>query len=375
MAGIYIHIPFCRQKCHYCNFFSVASKRDISKFDFALLRELNLRSGYLSGEVIRTIYFGGGTPSLMAVSTIEQLLDRIYSLFPVDKNVEITLEANPDDLNPEYLENLHHLGVNRLSIGIQSFRDEDLVYMNRIHTAMEAINCIEQSHQAGFENLSIDLIYGIPELSDLAWEQNLANAIKLRIPHISVYALTVEDNTPLKWLINQGRSKAVDEEQSARQFEIAMNILPGKGYEHYEISNYCQPGFYSKHNTAYWRGEKYLGLGPSAHSFDGISRQWNNANLRLYLDSKNNELPPFEREILSEQQKFNEYIMTSLRTMWGCNLEYLEETFDPLWIEDLLFDAKSAQQAGLLEIKNRVLLLTSRGKLFADGVASGLFRI
>jgi putative oxygen-independent coproporphyrinogen III oxidase len=375
LAGVYIHIPFCRQKCNYCNFFSLASKSHISDFVAALIQEVDLRKEYLNGESINTLYFGGGTPSLLDSGAIGALIEKIDSTFPVSPVAEITLEANPDDLNPKKLRELKSVGINRVSIGVQSFRDADLLYLNRTHSGAQAETCIKQALGAGFENLSIDLIYGIPFLGDEEWEKNIGKAVSMNIPHISAYALTVEEKTPLEWLIRQGKLPAVEEEKSAKQFGIGMRTLADAGYEHYEISNFCKPGSYSKHNTAYWQGEKYIGFGPSAHSFDGHSRQWNVANLHKYIESVKNGSPMFEKEELTKEQEFNEYIMISLRTMWGCDLDHLRKKFGLIWTEKTLDSINKFKDQNLVEIIDDHILLKDHGKLFADRIASELFRV
>ena len=319
MAGIYLHIPYCRQKCHYCNFYSTASKRSMPSFVSALLKEIEMQRAYLEDEIISTIYLGGGTPSLLGMADLQQLFQQLYKNYNIADTAEITLEANPDDLDPEKLTALANSPVNRLSIGIQSFRDVDLQYLNRSHDACQAKLAITAAQKQGFSNLSIDLIYGIPSLSNEAWIENIETAISLGIPHISAYCLTVEQGTALDVFIKKGKMPAVDEEKASQQFEILMDCLDKHDYIHYEISNFCKKDHFSQHNSNYWKQENYLGLGPSAHSFNKLSRQWNVSNISTYVQSIADHKIPFEIEWLSLSQQYNEYVLTGLRTIWGIN--------------------------------------------------------
>ncbi len=322
MAGIYIHIPFCKQACHYCNFHFSTSLALQNDFTTALLKEIEWRKTYLDQETIETIYFGGGTPSLLPDSALRDILDSVYHHFRISPNPEITLESNPDDMQPDRLQIWKDIGINRLSIGIQSFFAEDLTWMNRAHDARQAIQAVEQVRKTGFDHFSLDLIYGLPGLTDEKWEKNLQTAIASGAPHISCYALTVEPKTALFKMIRMKKTADVQPEQQVSQFLSGIEILEAAGYEHYEISSFAKPGNRSRHNSSYWQAEKYLGLGPSAHSFDGRSRQWNISNNALYIKSvKSGELP-FESEILQPGDMLNEYIMTSLRTgkAWICNM-------------------------------------------------------
>jgi oxygen-independent coproporphyrinogen-3 oxidase len=375
LSGIYIHIPFCKQKCHYCNFFSLVSEKHRREIVPALIREMEFQKGYLNGESINTIYFGGGTPSLLSGSEITRLIETIHSLFNVRPDAEITLEANPDDLVKEKLTLLKASGINRLSIGIQSFEDADLQFLNRTHSAKQAYNSIQRSQDAGFSNLSIDLIYGIPTLDSAAWESNLMIALELGIPHISSYALTVEEKTPLAVLIRNGKLPDVDDAIQAQHFEILVSLLQAYGYLHYEISNFCKPGMFARHNTSYWNGIPYLGIGPSAHSFNGSSRQWNVSNLGLYIQSIQKDQLQFEKEVLSPAQHFNEYVMTSLRTQWGCNLDFIENKFGRDWVVQARKDIEKYIRSGMVRTESNHLFLTSEGKFMADGIAAELFRV
>lgn len=375
MAGIYIHIPYCKHKCNYCNFYSLASVKYRNELLPAMVREMELQRDYPDGETISTIYFGGGTPSLLTAKEIDFLFSGIYKNFNIDRDAEITLEANPDDLRAAKLYELKKAGINRLSIGVQSFLDEDLKFLERKHTGNQARNCIRRAQDAGFSNLSIDLIYGIPTLDSTGWESNLLDAIESGVPHISAYALTVEEKTPMALRIKQGKIPDIDDEKQLKHFNLLISLLNAYGYEHYEISNFCLPGLYSKHNTAYWQGKKYLGIGPSAHSYNSSSRQWNVAGLGQYVQSLQKGEIPYEREMLTRSQRFNEYMMTSLRTMWGCDLEVIEKNFGTEWLQQALSDAQKYIREGYLIRKNNVLLLTSKGLFHADGIASEFFRV
>ncbi len=373
MAGIYIHIPFCRHKCNYCNFYSLASTRNMDQVSNAIVSELQQRRDYLSGQPVETIYFGGGTPSMLQVQDIEKILNAVYLNFSVAPDAEITLEANPDDVAPGKLKAFKNSGINRLSIGMQSFRQEDLNFLSRTHTPEQVLQCIGDAQQAGFNNLSIDLIYGIPTLTDEGWMQNLEKAFSLGIPHISAYSLTVEDKTPLAVMIRKGKTKPVDENLSLSHYEILTRMMQAQGYEHYEVSNFCLPGAYSRHNTAYWQGKSYLGLGPSAHSYNGSSRSWNVANISNYIHSVTSGMVESETEILSLVTRFNEYIMTTLRTMWGCNLDIVNQKFGRAMAENLLADAQHFIASGKMIFEENTLVLSPEGILFADGIAADLF--
>jgi len=373
MAGIYIHVPFCRKACHYCNFhFSVSLK---SKNDFiaALLKEMGLQQNYLQQEVITSIYLGGGTPSLLEEDELQQIFKRLRALFTIAPDAEITLEANPDDISPVKLQAWKAVGINRLSIGIQSFFEQDLVWMNRAHNAVQARHCIVLAQEAGFGNLSIDLIYGTPVLTDEQWQENVSTAIAFNIPHLSCYALTVEPGTALQKMIIQHKKEDTDTEKQARHFLLLMDWLQQADYEHYEISNFARPGSRSRHNSSYWAGKKYLGLGPSAHSFNGSSRQWNIANNGLYIQSVEKNILPFEEEILTDTQRLNEYIMTSLRTQEGLDLNYTALTFGENARQQLQTNSGKFIATEKLQLNREALQLTKEGKLFADGIAADLF--
>lgn len=375
MAGIYLHIPFCKQACTYCNFHFSTSLKQKEDVLAALLLEIDLSRDYLNGAAIETIYFGGGTPSLLSADELNRLFDKLFQTFPVNELKEITLEANPDDLDAAYLKSLRSTPVNRFSIGVQSFREEDLQYMHRAHNAQQADTAIKRAQDAGFTNLSIDLIYGTPGLTDIAWKENLDKVKALGIPHFSAYALTVEEGTVLYHDILKKKTTPVDAAQSAGQFGLLMEHAGAMGYEHYEISNLSTPGMHAVHNTAYWQGKPYLGLGPSAHSFNGTAeRRWNVANNARYIKSiLQDRVVPFESEQLTAVQRLNEYIMTSLRTMWGCSLSYIEQHWDSTSVKELKSAAGKHLEKGHLELKDNTLLLTAAGRFFADVIAGDLF--
>lgn len=364
MAGIYIHIPFCKQACHYCNFHFATSLHYKNDLVAALLKEISLQKEYLEGESVETIYFGGGTPSLCTSQELKSIVETIKSVLNVINDAEITLEANPDDISDEMLAGWKEIGINRLSIGVQSFFEEDLKWMNRAHTAQQAIDTLQLAKKH-FDNITIDLIYGTPQLTNEKWEQNVKTAVSLNIPHLSCYALTVENRTPLDKMIRQNKSPDINPDKQSEQFLLLMQWLEEAGYEHYEISNFARPGWRSRHNSSYWQGKKYLGLGPSAHSFNGISRQWNIANNNIYIESIKKGIIPLEKEILTETQKLNEYIMTSLRTAGGLSLDITGK--------EMIDKSQKFIAAGLMKLENNSLVLTREGKLLADGIAAELF--
>lgn len=374
MAGIYIHIPFCRKACYYCNFHFSVSQQLLPEMVDAIAKEAVLRSNYIS-ENISTIYFGGGTPSLLPGENLKKILNTINTTFTVDAGAEITLEANPDDINDGKLIEWKEVGINRLSIGAQSFINDELKWMNRAHDAQQAYASIVLAKQKGFENITVDFIYGTPNLTDEGWLINLNKARELDVPHLSCYALTVESKTALFKMIEQKKKENIDADKQGRQFEILMQWAAENGYEHYEISNFARPGFRSRHNSSYWQGKPYLGLGPSAHSYNGISRQWNIASNALYIKSINENKVPFEIEILTPAQIINEYIMTALRTSEGISLQQLLQLSNQKTVENIIDDAQKFIQQNLMLQQSDTLKLTQKGKLFADGIASDLFRL
>ncbi len=378
MPGIYLHIPFCKQACHYCNFHFSTSLRQKGAMVEAIVRELEGQKDYLQGAPLSSIYFGGGTPSLLDAAELEQIFSKIYQLHSVQTDAEITLEANPDDLSLEKLQALRNSPVNRLSIGIQSFAEEDLRFMNRAHNAHEARTCIENALATGFDNLTLDLIYGTPTTSHEQWAKNLDTIFQYPIPHLSAYCLTVEPKTALDHFVRQGKASPVDEEHANAQFLYLMEATQAQGYEHYEISNFAKPGHYARHNSSYWLGEPYLGIGPSAHSFNGQSRQWNVANNAKYLKILNEEdvtqlsnTGLFELEELSPATRYNEYVMTGLRTIWGCDLQKIAPIFQPYFVENV----QPFIDKGQVLVQNHQYRLSASGKFMADYIAAQLFFI
>jgi oxygen-independent coproporphyrinogen-3 oxidase len=368
MAGIYLHIPFCKQACHYCNFHFATSLRYKNELLQALLKETLLRKDYLGDAIVETIYFGGGTPSLLSIEDLRLQIDMLRENFTVAEDAEITLEANPDDITEDILKSWKQVGVNRLSIGIQSFFEEDLQWMNRAHNAQQAISNLQLA-RLYFDNITIDLIYGTPQLTNEKWKYNVDTAIAMDIPHLSCYALTVEPKTPLQKMIDQHRSPDVDPDKQSSQFLLLMDWMQQAGYEHYEISNFAKPGWRSRHNSSYWSGAHYLGLGPSAHSFNGHSRQWNVANNQQYIEAINKNSIPYEIEELTPTQQLNEYIMTALRTMEGIDLQKINEEER----NRILYESRNYLNSGLMTQEGNYLLLTKEGKLLADGIAAALF--
>jgi len=372
MAGIYLHIPFCKQACYYCDFHFSTSLKYKDELLQALIKEISLQKNYLQGETIETIYFGGGTPSILDESDLNRLLDAIHSNHTVASGAEITLEANPDDLDKAKVNALRQTAINRFSIGIQSFFDDDLKWMNRVHRGDEAEASVKRVQDAGFENITIDLIYGYPLLTEHKWKNNLDKAFELDVPHVSAYSMTVEPKTALASFISKKLYPPLNEQQSALQFEQLTDAMATHGFEHYEISNFCKPGHYSRHNANYWRGVKYLGIGPSAHAYNGDTRQWNIANNARYIQSIQNNNIPAEVEELTEENRLNEYIMTSLRTMWGLDLDKLN-AIAPASATVLLKAADSYFDRGWITQKEKSIYLSQTGKLYADSIAADLF--
>ena len=403
MAGIYIHIPFCKSKCGYCGFYSLPSLKLKDSFLEALKEEIVLRKDYLNGETIHTIYFGGGTPSLLNMTEIESLLSFINKHYPVASNAEITLEANPDTLSFEYLQALRHMGVNRLSIGIQSFFDNDLQFLGRRHDAHHARQCLDWAKQAGFENISIDLIYGLPTSNAEQWDQNLDIFFHYDLPHLSAYSLTLEPNSILTKQIELGKAMPISDDDALRDYEILCRRTKENGYLHYEISNFCKSRMHSKHNASYWFGMPYLGLGPSAHSYDGSSRQWNVASVEKYCNmvgvstssttspkapelvapkaqsslslskGRRAEAPAIENERLTPEQHYDEYVMLRLRTHWGIDLKYMKREMGERFSTYCERQAQPLLAQGKLSQTREFLYLTDEQMLFADGVAEELF--
>ena len=372
MAGIYLHIPFCRQACTYCNFHFTTSLRNKDALITALRKELVAEKDYLRGETVETIYFGGGTPSLLTIDDLRFTISDLQKHYPITADAEITLEANPDDISIEKLKAWKDLGINRLSIGVQSFFEEELRWMNRAHNAQQAIDNLQLARKT-FDNITMDLIYGSPLLTDEMWMQNVQTAIDLDIPHLSCYALTVEEKTPLHKNIALKKTGDVDSDKQARQFLLLMQRLREAGYEHYEVSNFAKPGYRSRHNSSYWKGLPYLGIGPSAHSFNGAERRWNVANNNVYNKGLNEGLPVRETETLTRAQQLNETIMISLRTMEGIDLNKIQNSWGNNERKRIEKDLTKYVNNGLVRINNGFAKLTDEGMLRADGIASDLF--
>lgn len=369
MAGIYIHIPFCKKACHYCNFHFSTSLKYKAEMLEAIHQELKLQRDFLENQMVETIYLGGGTPSLLSEVELAALFEKINQYYTIGDHPEVTLEANPDDLTLEQIKALRQSPVNRLSIGIQSFWEEDLQFMNRAHTAKEAEECLENVLEQGFRDITIDLIYGTPTMDQSKWATNIEKVFRYKIPHISCYCLTVEPNTALSHFVAAGKTKDVDDQQAAQQFEYLMDQMEQKGYEHYEISNFALPNRYSKHNSNYWRGVPYLGIGPSAHSFDGQSRYWNIAHNQQYIKAIQAGQIPNEQERLTPANRYNEMILTTLRTTWGLDSSTLETKFQQYFFEQV----QPLIQAGTVLQNGTTFKLSRQGRLFADRIAADLF--
>jgi oxygen-independent coproporphyrinogen-3 oxidase len=370
MAGIYIHIPFCKKLCYYCDFYHVISVKDNSAFIDAMLKEATLRKEYLGNEAVSTIYLGGGTPSVFSIQETGKILNHIHKYFNVSDDCEITIELNPDDVNTEYLQNLKDMDINRISLGIQSWRDSDLKMMNRRHDSAQAVKALRDTLNAGFTNVTIDLIYGLPLMSIADWESNLDFSFSFDIKHLSAYHLTIEPGTVFGKRLKRGELTEIDENDSAAQFNLLIEKAESAGFIQYEISNFGKPGYFSVHNSNYWKQVSYLGLGPSAHSFNGYSRQWNVRDLKGYINSVNNGKAFFESEELDTKTRFNEYIMTSLRTMWGIDLEYVEKIFEKEGYDYVVNLSGKYKNYGLMKQEKNSLVLTNQGKLISDNIIS-----
>ncbi len=368
MAGIYIHVPFCRQKCYYCDFYKTINSSRTANFLSALKLEVVKRNEYLSGEPIKTIYFGGGTPSVLKEDELKDILLHLNNYFRVNANAEITLEANPDDLTPAYLNSIKKIGINRLSIGIQSFNDRNLKMMNRRHTSVQAKDAIELAFKAGFSNLSTDLIYGLPGLTSRQWKEDLRYLFQLPIVHLSAYHLTYHQGTPFFTWLKKGTLKELSENSSIKQFHILLDETNHAGFEQYEISNFARNQKYSEHNTAYWFGEKYLGLGPSAHSYDGSSRRWNVAHLDAYITGIEKDASYFGEEQLSENTKYNEFVLTRIRTRWGIDLSEIHSRFGSKLAEYFQRTAKNYIVSGKLKEDDGRYVLTRDGLFVSDNL-------
>lgn len=384
MSGIYLHIPFCKSKCAYCNFFSLVTEKKIDDYVSALKKEIINRKSYLDDDVVKTIYFGGGTPSLLPVKYVEEILELLHENYNIISNPEVTLEINPDTIDKDKMLALKHLGVNRMSVGIQSFNDDDLRYLGRLHDSRHALQVLDDLSSVGFDRITLDLIYGMPTLTEEKWNHNLDIFFSTGISHLSAYALTVEPKTILGQKIEKEELQEVSEEETIRHYNILVERTKENGFEHYEVSNFAKEGCRSQHNSIYWQDVKYLGLGPSAHSYDGNSRQWNVSNLTKYIQLVNSDIDTdtdadtdmghyYEREILSKEDKYNEYVMTSLRTSWGCNVEKIERDYGKYYAHNFLKNIKKYLDSGIMLMKDNNFILTDEGMLFADGIAADLF--
>jgi len=372
MAGIYIHIPFCKKFCSYCDFYHIITQSDNTKYIDALNREAFLRRDYLGNQTVSTIYIGGGTPSVLQPPEIKSILDNIDRNFRVDAYPEVTIEINPDDVNDDFLDGLKKTIVNRISLGIQSWRDQDLKFMNRRHTASAAAIALDKILDAGYDNVTIDLIYGIPGMLSADWASNLDISFSYAIKHLSAYHLTIEPGTMLGKMKEKGALSEIDEEESAAQFQLLIEKAMAAGFIHYEISNFGLPGFISVHNSNYWKQVSYLGLGPSAHSFNGYSRQWNVRDVKKYIKAVDSGCLDFDIEDLDKKTRFNEYLMTSLRTMWGISLDYVEEAFDKEGYDYIKNLSGKYIGYGLMKQEKNTLILTNQGKMISDNIISEL---
>lgn len=369
MAGLYIHIPFCLSKCAYCGFYSQPSLKRKSEFLEALNREIASRRDCLHDERIETVYFGGGTPSILSIEELRSIFDKLHDTFEIAQDAEVTLEANPDTLSKEYLNGLRSLGVNRLSIGIQSFFDNDLKYLCRRHQSEHVLQSVNWAKEVGFSNISVDLIYGLPTSNEEQWNRNLDLFFELNVPHLSAYTLTLEPNSILTKQIEQGKVSPVNEDDAVRDYEILCRRAAENGFLHYEISNFCRPGMHSRHNSSYWFGVPYAGFGPSAHSYDGVSRQWNVASVERYIQSDQS----YEREQLTQEQQYDEYVMLRLRTQWGVDLKYMKREMGERFSTYCERQAQPLIAKNLLSQTREFLYLDDNQMLFADGVAEKLF--
>jgi len=373
MAGIYIHIPFCRKACLYCDFHFSTNLDNKKKLIDAICSEIKNRKNYLENETVNSIYFGGGTPSLLSLEELEQILSVIQTNFVVNEKAEVTFELNPEDAEINYLREIKKLGVNRLSVGLQSFDEEELKWMNRAHNAQQNFDCIKIAQQAGFDNISIDLIYGSKFQTTETWRRTLQTAFSLNTQHISSYNLTVESRTQLQHLIKEKKEKEVDSEMSSQLFDILIEEIERNGFNQYEISNFCKPGFMAEHNSNYWKGLSYLGVGPSAHSYNGVSRRFNVRSNAQYIQATESGKPFYEEEILTANDKYNEYILTRLRTEWGCDTQEIKNNFGEKYATYFLSQLEPYKQKNFISIKQNIITLNKQGKHFADGIASDLF--
>ena len=372
MAGIYIHIPYCKKKCIYCNFYFQISQKNKKELIKSIIKEMELRKNYLKNLSISTVYFGGGTPSILEKEEIKKILNQIYKVFNINDDAEITMECNPEDINLSKLKFLKTIGFNRLSIGVQSFNNSDLKLLNRTHNSSQAINCILQAKKIGFKNISIDLIYGLPNQSLKKWKLNMVELFKLDVSHFSAYQLTVEKNTFLNKLLNKGEIQLPKENTVLSQYKLLLKMSKKFGYINYEISNFGKANYFSEHNISYWRNNYYIGIGPSAHSYNGVERRWNVSSNSKYINNINDEKIFYKKEILSKNQKYNEYVFTSLRTIYGVDSKYIERKFGKKIKDHFIREIKKWEALKLNKI-NTKYFLNNEGKLHADTISSDLF--
>jgi len=375
MAGIYIHIPFCRQKCYYCDFYKTLNTSLTKSFFSTLKKEVQQNSDYLENEPVETIYFGGGTPSVLTENELTEIINLLNNEFHVLPSAEITFEANPDDLSTEYLKGIYNAGVNRLSIGIQSFQDKHLIKMNRRHNTNQAVESVENAAKTGFENISVDLIYGLPNLTDNEWNESLNRVFQLPVQHLSAYHLTYHEGTVFYNWLKKGTLNELKEPQSISQFNMLIKEAEKNGFEQYEISNFAKSRMYSKHNKSYWFGRKYLGLGPSAHSFNGVSRRWNISSVEDYIKAIQNNKSYFEEEVLSENNKYNEYILTRIRTVWGVSTDFIQSNFGEKKVAHFLKNIAKYKSSDLVIQDNNVFTLTKNGLFVSDEIMTNLMII
>ena len=375
MAGLYIHIPFCKQRCTYCDFHTIIAPKQMPDLVESLMREMHLRKDYLKNERIETIYFGGGTPSLLTPTMFQQIFSTIYELFSVDENAEITFEANPDDINPDYLKDSSALPFNRISMGIQSFDDVDLKAVNRRHTASQAIEAVKNAQHAGYNNISIDLIYGLPNQTLTSWQKQIEQALSLNVQHISVYGLTFEKGTKLWRQRENAELEAIDDDTMNDMYDLLLKTMDENGFEAYEISNFAKPGFRSRHNSAYWKLNPYLGIGPSAHSYDGDSRQWNVSSNTKYIRAIRDNKEYFEREILTTNENYNDYVMISLRTREGADLDFIENTYGVSYLNNCLQSADKYILNEMLIVDGNYLKFSKKGIQLSNIVISDLMQV
>lgn len=372
MAGIYIHVPFCKTRCIYCDFYTRTDMSPKYNYVLAICKEIELRKSYISDEIVDTIYFGGGTPSQLSVEDFNKIFETIYNTFEVSSDVEITMEANPDDLDISYLDSLQALPFNRLSMGVQSFNDDELKFLKRRHSSKRALDVVNTCKSLGYNNISIDLMYGLPNQTMDIWQRNLDKAISLDIQHISSYHLIYEQGTRLYRLFKMGDVKAVDEELSVEMFSLMIDKLGSAGFEHYEISNFARNGLYSRHNSSYWLGKKYLGLGPAAHSFDGENRAWNIPSISKYITAIGEHRLPLEIENLDRNTRYNDFILTGMRTMWGVDLIVLERLFGTKLKDYCMKNVQRYIDEGFVYKEANVLKLSRNGIFISDGIMSDM---